>query len=78
MKINKVSEYILSDDNDNEIRIKHMDGGWHFIVDEESVFSFAAEECNKMMSIFKEIRKLANQTLLELEDMCEEYAEDDD
>lgn len=76
MKINKVSEYILIDDNDNEIRIKHMDDSWHIVIDEDSVFSFASEECNRMIGIFKEIRKLADETLLGLNDMADEFSED--
>lgn len=64
MKIDKVSEYILKDDNDNEVRIKNMDDSWHLVIDDDSVFSFAAEECNRMIGIFKEIRKLADVSLL--------------
>lgn len=76
MKISKVSEYILKDDNDNEIRIKHMDDSWHIVIDDDSVFSFAAEECNRMIGIFLEIKKLADNHILELNDMIDELDND--
>ena len=76
MKVNRVSEYILTDNNDNEIRIKHMDDSWHIVIDDDSVFSFAAEECNRMIGIFKEIRKLADKSILELNDMQDEIMKD--
>ncbi len=76
MKIDKVSEYILKDDNGNEVRIKHMDDSWHFVIDDDSVFSFAAEECNRMIGIFLEIRKHADNHILELNDMLDELGKD--
>lgn len=76
MNIEKLSEYILKDDNGNEVRIKHMDDSWHIVIDDDSVFSFAAEECNRMIGIFKEIRKLADVSLLELNDMEDELCKD--
>jgi len=76
MKVNRVSEFVLSDDNGNEVRIKHMDDSWHFVIDDDSVFSFAAEECNRMIGIFLEIRKLADKHILELNDMLDELDND--
>ena len=58
MKINKVSEFILNDDNDNEIRVKHMDDSWHIVVDDESIFSFVEEEASNFVSLFSEIGKM--------------------
>ena len=76
MKVNRVSEFVLSDDNGNEVRIKNMDDSWHFVIDDDSVFSFAAEECNRMIGIFLEIRKLADKHILELNDMLDELDND--
>lgn len=58
MKINRVSEFVLNDDNGNEVRIKHMDDSWHFVLDEESVFSFNEEDASDFVSLFQEIGKM--------------------
>lgn len=58
MKVNRVSEFVLSDDNGNEVRIKHMDDSWHFVIDDDSVFSFNEEDASDFVSLFQEIGKL--------------------
>lgn len=58
MKINRVSEFVLNDDNGNEVRIKHTDDSWHFVLDEESVFSFNEEDASDFVSLFQEIGKM--------------------
>tara|TARA_B100002019_G_scaffold75365_1_gene65090 strand:+ start:280 stop:495 length:216 start_codon:yes stop_codon:yes gene_type:complete len=55
MKINKVSEYILNDDNGNTLRVKYDDDCWHIVIDDDSVFSFEAEDSINLENIFKEI-----------------------
>ena len=55
MKINRISEFVLSDDNGNEMRVKHMDDSWHFVIDDDIVFSFDAEDSINLENIFKEI-----------------------
>ena len=57
MKVNRVSEFVLSDDNGNEVRIKHMDDSWHFVIDDDSVFSFDEYDAIEFMKVFKEIGK---------------------
>ena len=58
MKVNKVSEFVLSDDNGNEIRVKHMDDSWHLVIEDDSVFSFNEEEASDFVSLFSEIGKM--------------------
>jgi hypothetical protein len=58
MKVNKVSEFVLSDDNGNEIRVKHMDDSWHFVIEDDSVFSFNEEDASDFVSLFQEIGKM--------------------
>ena len=58
MKVNKVSEFVLSDDNGNEIRVKHMDDSWHFVIEDDSVFSFNEEDASDFVSLFSEIGKM--------------------
>lgn len=55
MKINKVSEYILNDDNGNTLRVKYDDSCWHIVIDDDIVFSFDAEDSINLENIFKEI-----------------------
>ena len=42
MKINKVSEYILNDDNGSTLRVKFDDDSWHIVIEDDIVFSFDA------------------------------------
>jgi hypothetical protein len=58
MKVNKVSEFVLSDDNGNEIRVKHMDDSWHFVIEDDSVFSFNEDDASDFVSLFQEIGKM--------------------
>ena len=58
MKVNKVSEFVLRDDNGNEVRIKHMDDSWHFVIEGDSVFSFNEEDASDFVSLFQEIGKM--------------------
>ena len=58
MKVNKVSEFVLRDDNGNEVRIKHMDDSWHFVIEDDSVFSFNEEDASDFVSLFQEIGKM--------------------
>ena len=60
MKIDKVSEYILKDDNGNEVRIKNMDDSWHFVIDDDSVFSFDVDDARKFANLFDEINRSSN------------------
>ena len=53
MKVNKVSEFVLNDDNGNEIRVKHMDDSWHFVIEDDSVFSFNEDDASDFVSLFK-------------------------
>ena len=57
MNINRISEFELSDDNGKEVTIKNIDADdrWHFIVDDESVFSFDVDDAIEFMKVFKEI-----------------------
>ena len=55
MKVNRVSEFVLSDDNGNEMRVKHNDDSWHFVIDDDSVFSFSADEAEEFVKMFNEI-----------------------
>jgi len=55
MKINKVSEYILDDDNGNSLRVKFDDDCWHIEIEDDIVFSFEAEDSINLENIFKEI-----------------------
>ena len=57
MKIDKVSEYILVDDNGNEVRIKNMNGSWHLVIDDDSVFSFDEDDARKFANLFDEINR---------------------
>jgi hypothetical protein len=58
MKVNKVSEFVLNDDNGNEIRVKHMDDSWHFVIEDDSVFSFNEDDASDFVSLFQEIGKM--------------------
>ena len=60
MNINKISEFELSDDNGKEVTIKNIDADdrWHFIIDDESVFSFKEEDASDFVILFQEIGKL--------------------
>ena len=55
MKINKVSEYILNDDNGNTLRVKFDDDSWHIVIEDDIVFSFDAADSINLENIFKEI-----------------------
>jgi len=60
MNVNRISEFELSDDNGKEVTIKNIDADdrWHFIIDDESVFSFSGKDAEDLVSIFQEIGKL--------------------
>jgi hypothetical protein len=58
MKVNKVSEYVLNDENDNEIRIKHMEDCWHLVVEDDSIFSFSVDDAADFVRLFQEIGKM--------------------
>ena len=55
MKINKVSEYILNDDNGSTLRVKFDDDSWHIVIEDDIVFSFDAVDSINLENIFKEI-----------------------
>tara|TARA_B100000214_G_scaffold92696_1_gene64112 strand:+ start:777 stop:995 length:219 start_codon:yes stop_codon:yes gene_type:complete len=55
MKINKVNEYILDDDNGNTLRVKFDDDSWNIVIEDDIVFSFEAEDSINLENIFKEI-----------------------
>ena len=55
MKINKVSEYILNDDNGNTLRVKFDDDSWNIVIEDEVYFTFDAADSINLENIFKEI-----------------------
>ena len=55
MKINKVNEYILDDDNGNTLRVKFDDDSWNIVIEDDIVFSFETEDSINLVNIFKEI-----------------------
>ena len=68
MKIDKVSEYILVDDNGNKVRIKNMNGSWHLVIDDLDglhhldngticAFSFDEDDARKFANLFDEINR---------------------
>ena len=57
MKIDKVSGYFLKNDNGREIRIMYMDYRWHFIINDDSVFSFSEDDAKEFADLFNEINR---------------------
>jgi len=66
MSNDKVSKFVVIDDNNNKLIIKHIGDRWHFLVDDESVFSFKVtsrvdnrEMVEFMWNLFGEINDMS-------------------
>ena len=66
MKIDKVSGYFLKNDNGRQIRIMYMDYRWHFIINDDSVFSFSEDDAKEFADLFNEINRSSNVTDLKV------------
>jgi len=76
MKIDKVSGYFLKNDNGRQIRIMYMDYRWHFIINDDSVFSFSEDDAKEFADLFNEIYRSSNEKDLKVpEDIDESVSE---
>jgi len=72
MKIDKVSGYFLKNDNGRQIRIMYMDYRWHFIINDDSVFSFSEDDAKEFADLFNEINRSSSVTDLKVPEGIDE------